>query len=80
MKVEDPKSTYFCTCNGTIALKGHELSEQVVSAQHHAGSRFVVNDQGKIESKPAGMDYHDDASLEELASKIGVKIDWSKLD
>jgi hypothetical protein len=79
LKVEDLQSAYFCVCNGTINLKGsHEDHGDNVSAKHHAARRYRVLD-GETQIDEAGMLYHGDKDLEELAKIINEKIDWSKL-
>ncbi len=80
VKVENPKSTYFCVCNGTIALAGPgERKGRDVSAAHHIARRFKIDKEGKLEiDKSPGMLYHEDKTLEDLAAKISEKIDWKK--
>lgn len=79
LKIENPESTYFCVCNGTINLKGldHDHGDDV-SAAHHAGKRFKLSN-GLINVEDAGMLYHKDNDLEELAKIINEKIDWSNI-
>ncbi len=82
LKVENEKSTYFCTCNGSIELTGEKssMSETVVAA-HHAARRFSIDKSGGlIEDNNPGMLYHMDSGVEELAKVIGETIDWSKPD
>ncbi len=80
VKVENPKSTYFCVCNGTIALTGSGDKEgKDVSAAHHTARRFKINKDGKLlVDRSPGILYHDDRTIEELAAKISEKIDWKK--
>lgn len=80
VKVENPKSTYFCVCNGTIGLEGSgEEKSTDVSAAHHSAKRFEMNEKGKLViDKTVGMLYHTDENLEKLASIISEKIDWKK--
>ncbi|MBN1500043.1 MAG: FecR domain-containing protein [Spirochaetes bacterium] len=79
-KVENDLSSYFCICNGTINMTaaGENKGEDISSA-HHFGERFIMAD-GKVSIEEAGMLYHTDEDLEELAAVINEKIDWSKLD
>ncbi len=78
MKVENNKQVYFCTCNGTITLmdKNGEKKHDVTNA-HHGAERYILNDDGKIEIKKSGMEFHDDTSIDNLAKKIDVKVDWT---
>lgn len=82
MKVENEKSTYFCTCNGSIELTGESSSksENVVAA-HHAARRFSIDKTGAlIEDNNPGMLYHTDSGIEEMAKVIGEKVDWNTPD
>ncbi len=81
LKVENPKSTYFCTCNGTIHQHGlhDEDHAEDVSTPHHAGRRYVQGEDGKIAVKTAGMEFHTDQDLEDLAKTIDETIDWTKV-
>jgi ferric-dicitrate binding protein FerR (iron transport regulator) len=80
VKVENDKNTYFCVCNGTINLtgEGKEKGEEVTAA-HHSAMRFSLDKNGelKIDHSP-GMLYHGDKLIEEMAAKIGEKVDWKK--
>jgi hypothetical protein len=80
IKVEDPKSTYVCTCYGTVHQHGADQSEEDgsdVTAYHHAAKRYILTDEGsKVES--AGLLYHDDEAMNAVADRIGVTIPWGK--
>jgi hypothetical protein len=80
INVESADRTYACTCNGKIAFKaGGQGAETVVSAAHHKAATYErVGD--RITTKEAGMLYHTDEKMNELAAGIGVKIDWGKVD
>lgn len=82
LKVENPKSTYFCTCNGTIHQHGagDEAHAETVTAAHHAARRFIQQDDGSIKTEKAGLEYHNDADIEELAKSIGEKINWESTE
>jgi hypothetical protein len=82
MKVENEKSTYFCTCNGSIELTGESSSKaETVTAAHHAARRFSIDKTGGlIEDNNPGMLYHTDSGVEELAKIIGETIDWGTPD
>ncbi|TAL32704.1 MAG: hypothetical protein EPN93_15470 [Spirochaetes bacterium] len=80
INAETPDKTYTCTCNGKVAYKAEgQGKETVISAAHHKAAYYERVD-GKIKDKEAGMLYHTDAKMEELASSIGVKIDWGKAE
>jgi hypothetical protein len=82
MKVENPDSTYFCVCNGSIELKEADgkTGDTVVSA-HHTARRYIKGKDGKISiEKNPGLLYHDDSGIEKMAKKINVAIDWSQPD
>ncbi len=82
MKVENEKSTYFCTCNGSIELTGKTSTKaETVTAAHHAARRYSIDKTGAlIEDNNPGMLYHMDSGVEELAKVIGETIDWNTPD
>lgn len=82
LKVENEKSSYFCTCNGSIELKGENSgNSETVEAAHHSARRFSLDKSGAlIEDNNPGLLYHNDGGVEELARVINEKIDWSKPD
>ena len=78
MKVEENGSTYICDCNGKLELSSPETNKwESVEAYNHKGFRYSKSD-GRYTSAGAGMLYHDNKMMNELADKIGVKIDWKK--
>ncbi len=80
MKVEDPTTTYVCLCNGVLRLDdGTQVTGLDLEAAHHASYR-VINKDGTPTLEKAPMLYHDDASMQSLASKIGYTIDWTTVD
>ncbi len=82
LKVENEKSTYFCTCNGSIELTGESSTRsETVEAAHHAARRFSIDKTGAlIQDNNPGMLYHTDSGVEEIAKVIGESIDWNKAD
>jgi hypothetical protein len=79
MKVEDPKSVYFCTCNGTIELEDSKGNNRHVDTfAHHGARRYKTAPDGSIQSAKADMLYHGDDAIDSLAEKIGVTVDWTK--
>jgi hypothetical protein len=82
IKVESPGSTYFCTCNGRIALAGADGNfRDTVESSHHVARRFKAAENGSVvvEDNP-GLLYHDDASLEKLAGVIGETMNWEHVE
>jgi len=77
IKVENPASTYTCTCNGTVHYHGIGAAEESRTAAQHSGMRYMYKD-GVIQTKKAGLEYHDNALIEELAKKINHPLDWTK--
>jgi hypothetical protein len=70
------ENTYFCLCNGSILLQnGEEWME--VQAAEHAAFDFTKRD-GEVKMEVAELLYHDNDSMNTLASKIGHEIDWTE--
>jgi len=82
LKIENEKSSYFCTCNGSIELKGKNSEKtETIEAAHHSARRFLVDKTGAlIEDNNPGMLYHTDSGVEEIAKIINETVDWSKPD
>jgi len=76
-RVESADSTYFCLCNGRIHLED-EARYVDLEAAHHTAVRAVRTDQG-VEYRTAGMEYHTDESMEALADRVHVPIDWTRI-
>jgi hypothetical protein len=78
LRVEDASNTYLCTCYGTIDQGPADGSTLVpVTGTHHKAYRYTrIGDEFKIES--AALLYHDDATMEALARKIGTDIKWGE--
>lgn len=76
----DANQTYVCACNGSVrTIDASGSNEHTIVASHHqakvyrsSGSSTAVED--------AGMLWHDDATMEALAARIGEKIDWTRID
>ncbi len=56
-----------------------EKGEDVIAA-HHKGLWFQKDKAGNVIIKEAGLLYHDDKGIEELAASIQERIDWTKPD
>jgi hypothetical protein len=80
VRVEDPDNTYICTCNGATRLAdvGGTFRRYVRSDRHKA-LRFS-REGDRIEATPAPLLYHDNAGMDALASRIGVRIPWGAPD
>jgi hypothetical protein len=77
IKVENERSSYMCVCNGVINLKGSsETTGENVEAAHHKAKRFKLNQAGTLSVEDAPMLYHNDDTLNSLAKKIGITINW----
>lgn len=72
--------TYFCTCNGSVDLDdGVEAHRTTLTNAHH-GSRVYTVSGETVTMEAGGLEDHSDASLETLARRIGVGIDWTVPD
>jgi hypothetical protein len=80
VKVENPSSTYFCVCNGSIDLKDSSgLNAETVQGLHHSARRFRIGSDGSvIVDRNPGLLYHDDTGLEAMAAAIQERIDWTR--
>jgi hypothetical protein len=76
----DDTSTYVCSCNGTVhtedAAGGNAFS---TTAAHHS-ARFYRRTGAGISVEDAGILFHTDESVSDLAARIGEKIDWNVPD
>lgn len=79
MAVEGEGKAYACVCNGTVVLQPPGQGEEVISAKHHRAN-YYIKEKERVVIKKAGLDNHDDKSMEEMASSIGVKIDWTRIE
>jgi hypothetical protein len=76
IKKEDENNTYVCICRGKINTyawdgKGKSTDEST----HHKGIR-LTRTEGRVKRSDAGLLYHDDELMEEVASRIGLEINW----
>jgi len=77
---EDPDTTYFCLCNGTVTVSDSKQQlTQPLQAVHHSALR-IRDVNGRLEMSRAEMEYHDDMFMEDLAGKIGQTMDWTRLE
>ncbi len=80
IKVENPQNTYFCDCNGIIELFDiNKIEKKEIKALHHKAYNVILKN-NKTVFKKAQMLYHRDKDIEGVAKKIGVTIDWTKID
>jgi hypothetical protein len=76
----DADSTYVCACNGTVrTIDALGSNVQVLSAAHHTAREYTRNGEA-IDLAQAGVEHHDDASVESLAATIGERLNWKKVD
>ncbi|MEW5733435.1 MAG: FecR domain-containing protein [Thermodesulfobacteriota bacterium] len=78
VKVESPKKTYVCLCNGSLELSAASGGKvEQLTANHHKA--FWVTEKGaSIIISSALPDFHTDGEMESLATVIGETMDWSK--
>ncbi len=77
IKKEDENNTYVCICNGQINTYDRSGNDKKsAKAGHHKAMRITLSE-GSATRANAPLLYHDDALMEEVASKIGVSIKWS---
>ncbi len=80
MKLENVKSTYICCCNGVLHVEDANGKQRgILKAKHHESVQFIKWDDGHIERIASRMKHHTDTEMEELAKKIGIRIDWSEV-
>jgi hypothetical protein len=76
----DADSTYVCVCNGVVTVRDEKNSNaEEVKAKHHVARLLTKTENGTVIT-PAKMLYHTDKDIENVAEKIGYKIDWDKID
>ena len=74
--------SYFCVCNGVIYLEplNKKAKGEEIKSSHHTARVFTKQKDGKINVSEGSLENHDDKTIESLAEKIGVKIDWTQPD
>ncbi len=75
--------TYFCTCNGRIEFVPGGTEKSVIEEASHHEALVFTGSGDSVSFAPAAADMdprHDDADLESLASRIGEKMDWSRIE
>jgi len=66
VKVENEKCTYLCLCSGMINFAGGDIF-----SDNHKSWKFIRADNGSIITEPdAGMLYHNDFGIEQMARII----------
>jgi hypothetical protein len=89
--VDASSNTSICACNGVVDMGSPVDTNRLrVESVHHTGFYFTrttngyqhqaVNINPKDDTEMKKLAGHNDAELEELAAKIGEKIDWTKVD
>ncbi len=80
VQVEDETNTYICDCNGVLDMSDEAGKNTMkIESAHHKAFRFGKSEKGSYYEN-AGLLYHDDPGVNDLAKKIGVTIDWTKPD
>ncbi len=80
IKVEDPETTYVCTCHGTLHQHGADESAESgkeVTSYHHKAFRYIRSGE-KTKVEQATLEYHSDEAMDGIAELIGVEIPWGK--
>lgn len=72
--------TYFCTCNGSVALQDSSGGNPFLTNNAHHGAKVYTKTATGYTVQDAGLEHHTDADLESLAKEIGETIDWTKVD
>jgi hypothetical protein len=77
VKVEDAANTYVCACYGELGVVAGLGGPVDLAATRHMPRRFT---RAGLTSRaaPAGLLYHDDRSMNELARKIGYTVPWGQ--
>mgnify|MGYP006280686915 CR=1 FL=1 len=78
MRVVDGRTTYVCTCNGTLELAPFGQNPFVESAAEHSAFYFRETEAGVVVER-GDLVFHDNDSLNRLADKIDVTIPWGEL-
>jgi hypothetical protein len=82
IKVEDPQTTYVCTCHGTlhqhVADEPPESGREVTSYHHKAYRYIRTEEETRVED--ASLEYHDDEAMDGIAEQIGVEIPWGRAE
>ena len=76
----DGTTTYFCTCNGRVDLDNTQAQQVQLTNAHHGARIFSRQTDGTVSVSTAGMEGHTDASIETLARRIAVAVDWTQPD
>lgn len=78
IQVESPTSTYVRTCNGALRLADVMAgNRREVESDSHKALRFV-DTAGGIHVSTAPLLYHRNATMDDLARKIHVRIPWAR--
>jgi len=79
--IVEANRSYFCTCNGSVALEDGTPADAIELTNAHHGARiYTKGTDGVVRVTSGGLEGHTDASIETLAHRIGVTVDWSKPD
>jgi hypothetical protein len=79
LRAVDSRTTYICTCNGSLELLPAGGNPFLETAAAHSAYFFRETEDGSIVVESAEDLYHTNESLNELAEQIGVVIPWGQL-
>ncbi len=77
IKVEDVNSSYICACWGKLSLDTRAGFSKAMESAHHKAYHFI-QDGDTVRTVEGEMLYHDDASMDAVAGRIGYEIPWGK--
>jgi hypothetical protein len=77
VKVEDEATTYVCACNGSIDVTRGLARQAELASSAHMARRFSRAGLATRITEP-GLLYHDNATMDRLAQKIGYSIPWGQ--
>jgi hypothetical protein len=80
MQREDADTAYFCLCNGEINMSDSNGKYSQPMKHTHHGAVRISEKNNQIEVSQAPMLYHTDEDMEALASRLGEKMDWTRVE
>lgn len=79
LRSNDPESTYFCTCNGKVDLEDPEGGHRHETANAEHGAYIYRSESGGYTVEKAGLRYHDNKEMNNIAERIGADIPWGRV-
>jgi hypothetical protein len=77
VKVEDAANTYVCACNGSVGVTRGWSGQAELASSAHMARRFTRRGLATRITEP-GLLYHDNATMDRIAEKIGYTIPWGQ--